>query len=210
MTHERPGFFAQAISVLARSIRKVSLLALCLAAITAWPQAKDSTVAPQTSKTPAKDTEQTRPTSDSDIPKTFSAPLNGYDYVKREVMIPMRDGVKLYTVLIIPKGAKNAPILLTRTPYNAAKRVARNDSPFMLAALSQGDAVFTADGYIRVFQDVRGKYGSEGDYVMTRPVKGALNHSCHRSCHRRLRHYRLACEKYSRVEWPSRHDWFVL
>ena len=41
----------------------------------------------------------------------------------------------------------------------------RNQSPHMLATLPQGDEVFVADGYIRVFQDVRGKYGSEGDYV---------------------------------------------
>ena len=47
----------------------------------------------------------------------------------------------------------------------------------MLAMLPQGDEVFVADGYIRVFQDVRGKYGSEGDYVMTRPLKGPLNDS---------------------------------
>ena len=45
----------------------------------------------------------------------------------------------------------------------------------MLAKLPQGDEVFVAGGYIRVFQDVRGKYGSEGDYVMTRPVRGPLN-----------------------------------
>ena len=111
----------------------------------------------------------------NDIPKTFTAPLADYDYVKREVMIPMRDGVRLHTVIVIPKGARNAPILLTRTPYNASKRTTRNDSPHMLAALPQGDEVFVADGYIRVFQDVRGKYKSEGDYVMTRPVRGPLN-----------------------------------
>jgi hypothetical protein len=87
----------------------------------------------------------------------------------------MRDGVKLHTVIVIPKGAKNAPILLTRTPYNASKRTARNDSDRMLAILPQGDEVFVAAGYIRVFQDVRGKYKSEGDYVMTRPVRGPLN-----------------------------------
>jgi putative CocE/NonD family hydrolase len=45
----------------------------------------------------------------------------------------------------------------------------------MLATLPQGDEVFVAAGYIRVFQDVRGKYGSEGDYVMTRPLRGPLN-----------------------------------
>jgi uncharacterized protein len=114
-----------------------------------------------------------------DIPTKFEAPTESYDYVKRVVMIPMRDGVKLYTVIVVPRGAgaKSAPILLTRTPYNAAKRVERARSPHMLGALSQGDEVFVADGYIRVFQDVRGKYGSEGDYVMTRPLKGPLNSS---------------------------------
>ena len=44
---------------------------------------------------------------------------DGFDYVKRDVMIPMRDGVKLHTVVIVPKGARRAPILLTRTPYDA-------------------------------------------------------------------------------------------
>jgi putative CocE/NonD family hydrolase len=111
----------------------------------------------------------------ADIPKSFTRPTADQDYVKREVMIPMRDGVKLYTVIVIPRGARNAPILLTRTPYNASKRAARNDSPHMLAILPQGDEVFVSAGYIRVFQDVRGKYKSEGDYLMTRPVRGPLN-----------------------------------
>jgi uncharacterized protein len=113
--------------------------------------------------------------ADSDIPKTFTAPTAGQDYIKREAMIPMRDGVKLYTVIVLPKGARNAPILLTRTPYNASARAARNNSEHMLAELPQGDEVFVQGGYIRVFQDVRGKYKSEGDYVMTRPVRGPLN-----------------------------------
>jgi putative CocE/NonD family hydrolase len=111
----------------------------------------------------------------SDIPKTFTIPETRYDYAKREVMIPMRDGVRLHTVIVIPKGAKDAPILLTRTPYNASKRAARNESPSMLALLPLADEVFVAGGYIRVYQDVRGKYGSEGDYVMTKPVRGSLN-----------------------------------
>src|ERR1700683_2839024 len=58
------------------------------------------------------------PQENSDIPKTFTPPVTGYDYVRREVMIPMRDGVKLYTVILVPKGAANAPIPLTRTPYS--------------------------------------------------------------------------------------------
>jgi predicted acyl esterase len=57
----------------------------------------------------------------ADIPAKFDFPTESYDYVKRTAMIPMRDGVKLYTVVIVPKGAKDAPILLTRTPYNAKK-----------------------------------------------------------------------------------------
>jgi putative CocE/NonD family hydrolase len=112
-----------------------------------------------------------------DIPKSFTTPTAGYDYVKREAMIPMRDGVKLHTVIVVPNGARNAPILLTRTPYGATHRTARTDSPHMLATLPQSDEVFVEDGYIRVFQDVRGKYQSEGDYLMTRPVRGPLNPS---------------------------------
>jgi uncharacterized protein len=115
--------------------------------------------------------------ADSDIPKTYTAPTTDQDFIKREVMIPMRDGVKLYTVIVLPKGAHSAPILLTRTPYNAHNRVSRSNSTHMLAVLPQGDEVFVRDGYIRVFQDVRGKYRSEGDYVMTRPVRGPLNHT---------------------------------
>src|SRR3954468_1779802 len=87
----------------------------------------------------------------ADIPKDFKAPVAANDYVRREVMVPMRDGVKLYTVIVVPKGAKDAPILLTRTPYNASKRTSRNESTHMSAILPQGDEVFVAGGYIRVF-----------------------------------------------------------
>lgn len=109
------------------------------------------------------------------IPAKFTPPRTNYDYVKRVVMVPMRDGVKLYTVIVIPKDAHDAPILLTRTPYNAAERATRVESPSMLQELPQGDDVFVKAGYIRVFQDVRGKYGSEGEYVMTPPPLGPLN-----------------------------------
>src|ERR1700734_1859546 len=114
---------------------------------------------------------------ESDIPSEFKAPTGDYNYVKRVEMIPMRDGVKLYTVIVIPKGASHVPILLTRTPYNAAHRAARNQSTKMLDILPQGDDVFVGAGYIRVFQDVRGKYGSEGAYLMTPPPIGPLNTS---------------------------------
>ncbi|HEX4388392.1 MAG TPA: CocE/NonD family hydrolase [Steroidobacteraceae bacterium] len=112
----------------------------------------------------------------ADIPQ-FKPPTADFEYEKREVMIPMRDGVKLFTSIVIPRGAKNTPMILTRTPYNAAKRTERMMSPHILSTLSQGDEVFAPEGYIRVIQDVRGKYGSEGEYVMTRPLRGPLNHT---------------------------------
>jgi uncharacterized protein len=117
---------------------------------------------------------QTSPMT-TDIPASFTAPRTGYDYVKRVEMIPMRDGVKLYTVIVIPNGAKNAPMLLTRTPYNAAGRAERNESPSMIDALPQSTDAFVKAGYICVYQDVRGKFGSEGEYVMTPPPTGLLN-----------------------------------
>jgi putative CocE/NonD family hydrolase len=125
---------------------------------------------------PAVSAQQTPPLT-PDIPPKFTAPVEGYDYVKRDVMIPMRDGVRLYTAIVVPARARNAPILLTRTPYNAAARAQRNASPHMVATLQLFDELFAGDGYIRVYQDVRGKYGSEGEYVMTRPLRGPLNTS---------------------------------
>ena len=111
----------------------------------------------------------------SETPASFTARTEQFDYVKREQMIPMRDGVKLKTFILIPKGAKNAPMLLTRTPYDAGNRVLRFNSPHMIAAVPQMNDTAVAAGYIIVFQDVRGKYGSEGDYVMTRPLRGPAN-----------------------------------
>ncbi len=110
-----------------------------------------------------------------DIPAEFVPPITARDYVKRVEMIPMRDGTKLYTVIVYPKGITNAPIVLTRTPYNAKGRANRSDSSSILATLPLADEMFVKAGYIRVYQDIRGKYGSEGDYVVTRPVIGPLN-----------------------------------
>jgi len=122
---------------------------------------------------PAASAQQAQPFND--IPAKFVLPEGSKDYIRREVMVPMRDGTKLFTTIVIPKGARNAPILLTRTPYDAYNRVRRTDSNKMLSVLAQGDEVFTQAGYIRVFQDIRGKYRSEGDFVVTRPPVGPLN-----------------------------------
>src|SRR6266852_94868 len=114
----------------------------------------------------------------SETPATFVPVTDSFEYVKSDVMIPMRDGVKLHTVIVIPKGAKNAPILLTRTPYNASIQVSHAASSHLGPILNGYDnatEVIVEGGYIRVVQDIRGKYGSEGDYVMTRPLHGPLN-----------------------------------
>ena len=114
----------------------------------------------------------------SETPATLETPTAGFDYVRREVMIPMRDGVRLHTVILVPKGAKGAPILLTRTPYNADILTANKNSAHLGPALQGYDnatEVIVEGGYIRVVQDVRGKYHSEGDYVMNRPFHGPQN-----------------------------------
>lgn len=135
------------------------------------------------------------PTMTPDIAKDFQWPTASYDYVKRVEMIPMRDGVKLYTVMIIPKGAKDAPILLTRTPYNAKRSAQRALSPHAAATGAQMDEPFLEDGYIRVYQDVRGKYGSEGEYVLNRPLRGPLNSS-------EVDH---ATDAYDTIDWLVKH-----
>src|ERR1700682_4091594 len=114
----------------------------------------------------------------SETPAKFEPATQSFDYARREVMIPMRDGVKLHTVILVPKGAKDAPILLTRTPYDADSLTNHATSTHLGPTLSGSDNatdVIVEGGYIRVVQDVRGKYGSEGDYVMTRPLHGPLN-----------------------------------
>ena len=121
---------------------------------------------------------QKGPSFPSEIPAKFVESFDGFDHVRRTVEIPMRDGVKLHTVILVPKGAKNAPILLTRTPYDADGMTSRAHSAHLAPNITGYDHatdVIIEGGYIRVVQDVRGKYGSEGDYVMNRPLRGPLN-----------------------------------
>jgi len=118
----------------------------------------------------------------SETPQELKPTNYGLEYERRDVMIPMRDGVKLHTVIIVPKSVidskKHAPILLTRTPYNATELTSHAASSHLGPILNGYDnalEVILEGGYIRVVQDVRGKYGSEGDYVMNRPLRGPLN-----------------------------------
>jgi uncharacterized protein len=114
----------------------------------------------------------------NETPSKFEPTNAGFNYVRRRVEMPMRDGVKLHTVILVPKGARNAPILLTRTPYNADELTSHENSSDLGTALYGYDNatdVIVEGGYIRVVQDIRGKYGSEGEYVMNRPLQGSLN-----------------------------------
>ncbi|HTR01953.1 MAG TPA: CocE/NonD family hydrolase [Thermoanaerobaculia bacterium] len=118
------------------------------------------------------------PNYPSEMPAAVRPATSTFDYVRRVVMIPMRDGVRLHTVILVPRGAKGAGILLTRTPYDADALTTHAQSPHLgptLEGYDNATDVIVDGGYIRVVQDVRGKYGSEGDYVMNRPLRGPQN-----------------------------------
>jgi len=128
---------------------------------------------PAAAQTPSK-----APALPSEMPAKFQPVTESFDYVRREAMIPMRDGVRLHTVILVPKGAKGAPMLLTRTPYDADALTSHVRSAHLgpsLYGYDNATEVVVEGGYIRVVQDVRGKHGSEGDYVMNRPLRGPLN-----------------------------------
>jgi putative CocE/NonD family hydrolase len=111
-----------------------------------------------------------------DIPSRFAPPRSEFQYVRREVTIPMRDGVKLYAVLILPKQAGTFPVMLDRTPYSADKATSRGSFGVLPEnILSPLAAELVRAGYIVAYEDVRGKYKSGGDYVMNRPLRGPLN-----------------------------------
>jgi putative CocE/NonD family hydrolase len=90
-------------------------------------------------------------------------------YAKREVMIPMRDGVKLFTILYEPKDrSRTYPLLLLRTPYSIPP-YGPDEYPAQIGPAPE----FDEDGFIFVFQDVRGKFRSEGEFVVMRPYAPA-------------------------------------
>ncbi len=87
-------------------------------------------------------------------------------YTKHEVLIPMRDGVKLFTSIYAPKDkSRTYPILLLRTPYSVAPYGIDN----YRASLGPASEKYMRDGYIFVYQDVRGRGRSEGEFVHVRP-----------------------------------------
>ena len=86
---------------------------------------------------------------------------------KVEAMVPMRDGIRLNTEIYVPKNTtEKLPILLTRTPYGLP-----HDKKGFNNAFGHSYAELARDGYVFVFQDIRGRAKSEGEFVMLRPVR---------------------------------------
>ncbi len=154
--------------------RYSSLPALALAALL-------TTFSSQAQTAPAQSSAPKYPNYPSETPSDLKPATDSFDYERREVMIPMRDGVRLRTIILVPRSAtksKTAPILLTRTPYNADELTGHAHSSHLgpiLYGYDNATEVIVEGGYIRVVQDVRGKYESEGDYVMNRPLHGPQN-----------------------------------
>ena len=95
------------------------------------------------------------------------------DFDIQEVMVPMRDGVRLYTLILTPKNStKPLPILLERTPYDATQILGEFSTSRLTVMLG---SKFLGNDYIYVVQDIRGRYNSEGDYAMYRVPRGDFN-----------------------------------
>ena len=149
-------------------------------------------------------------TAPNDIPKTFTIPTADYDYVKREVMIPMRDGVKLYTVIVVPKGAQQRadpadPHALQRLQAHRAQRQPAHarDPAAGRRSVRRRRLHPRLSGRARQVQ-IRRRL--RDDAAGARPAE--LHRD--RPRHRCLRHHRLAGEEHAGIERPRRHDRLVL
>ncbi len=95
------------------------------------------------------------------------------NFLVREEMIPMRDGVELYTLILTPKrSSRPLPILLQRTPYDATRAISGRASVRLDVVLG---TKFLGSDYIYAFQDIRGRFKSQGDFIMYRPPRGEFN-----------------------------------
>src|SRR4029077_16732798 len=128
-------------------VQTLTLLAPVLGALLFVESSPAQSALGQSGPPPAK-----YPDYPSETPAKFTPATNTFDYVKRDEMIPMRDGVKLHTVIVVPKAAKGAPILLTRTPYNATELTSHAQSAHLGPILNGYDnatEVILEGGYIR-------------------------------------------------------------
>ena len=109
------------------------------------------------------------PALHADVPATSAAPAG--DYEGQDAMMPMRDGKRLHAQVWRPKGITGKlPILITRSPYGfTAERIAKG--------LGEGGPYreLAADHFIFVFEDIRGRFGSEGDFINLRPTRTTKN-----------------------------------
>ncbi len=135
----------------------------------------------------------------NESPKKVVRPETSFDYIRRVEEIKMRDGVTLHTVILIPRGAAHAAIVLTRTPYSAEEQTGYAQSGHLgmiLDGYDNANDTILEGGYIRVVQDVRGKYGSKGIYMMNPPLAGtALNPSKTDD----------STDAYDTIEWLVKH-----
>lgn len=116
-------------------------------------------------------------------------------YTKREVMIPMRDGVQLYTAIYEPKdNSRKHPTLMMRTPYSCSPYGERFDN-YLKTALKK----YVDKNYIIVFQDVRGRHKSEGDFVQLRPLNK------NRKGKKDKKNIDEATDTYDTIEWLIHH-----
>ena len=155
----------------------------------------------------------TYPTLPSETPAAFDPVATSFDYVRRDVMIPMRDGVKLRTVILVPKGAAKAPILLTRTPYDAESLTSHSKSAHLGPILNGYDNAADVDRRWRVHPRrpgrprqarVRGRLRDEPAAART------AESDARRSRDRHLRHDRLAREERAREQRQGRHAGHLL
>lgn len=96
-------------------------------------------------------------------------------YTKKTYMIPMRDGIKLFTVVLSPTNNTGPlPFLIQRTPYGADLPI-NEDSAIVTEKLPTYYKSMAEEGYLFIFQDIRGKFKSEGSFEMNRPVYHLLD-----------------------------------
>jgi putative CocE/NonD family hydrolase len=102
----------------------------------------------------------------AEIGPQSSSPAASKEYTRTEAMVPMRDGVKLHVVILRPAGSESGgqplPFLMQRTPYGTDNSSSKG--------VNAGKPELAASGYIFVFGDIRGRYESEGQFVMNRPI----------------------------------------
>jgi hypothetical protein len=112
-------------------------------------------------------------------------------YAKSEVRIPMRDGKELFTAVYTPRDtSRSYPVMLTRTPYSVG--------PYGSTAYPRGlgpSSRFADEGFIFVYQDVRGRYMSEGDFVHMTPWRGMAGAAATDE----------STDTYDTIEWVVKH-----